>query len=139
MVSKMTSPVSEEATTVVGLFGKLISQTCHEHHMKIGLHTSSEADDRDDRSIEDVRLDLVAFFSGLREQATGSTLRDSSPAYISNLNTFSALMDRLVIENVKLYQLREGDLVGHGAQLQERISAVEYLLRLLVELGFAYN
>ena len=76
-------------------------------------------------------MDLIAFFSGLRERVAGSTLQDSSPAYISNLNTFSALMDRLVIENVKLYQLREGVLVGYDSQLQERISAVEYLLRLL--------
>ena len=130
-VSKLTSRLSEEATRVVELFSKLISQTCHEHHINMGLHTSSKGNYRDDRSIEDIRMDLITFFSGLRERVARSTLQDSSPAYISNLNTFSALMDRLVIENIKLYQLREGVLVGYDSQLQERISVLKYLLRLL--------
>ena len=63
MVSKLTSRVSEGATTVVALFSKLISHTCHEHHMNLGLRTSSEGNYSDDRSIEDIRMDLIALFS----------------------------------------------------------------------------
>lgn len=113
---------------VAELFYELIGAVSHDHHK--ALEGSAQGQGKETPETERIRQALIRKLVLLANTAKVETL-GRGRTFVSNLNTFSALVDRLAIEHIKLYHL-ERDTWSNGAGQAESREAVRRICNLLV-------
>lgn len=104
----------------------LIVATIPACHSELGLGPGADRE-----AVEAARRRFMEAVTTARGNDVPAAPERSAPC-VPNLNTFSAFIDRLVIENIKVFQLQHGVLMGTPDNREERVAAVCRTVPLLV-------